>query len=71
MATPYQQQLERICRGTESLARAKELLSLAQARTGPGSGHSLGANVIALPAICAFLASELCVTQDIYSLVIL
>ena len=42
----------------ETLRDAKELLNIARSRTGPGSGHDLGKNAIALPAICALLASE-------------
>lgn len=58
MTTPQQQQLARICGNAETISKARELLNLAQTKTGPGSGHNLGSNASALPAICAYLASE-------------
>ncbi|EPQ50968.1 hypothetical protein GLOTRDRAFT_141133 [Gloeophyllum trabeum ATCC 11539] len=41
----------------QTLSRARALLHVAKARTGPGSGHELGDGAPGLPAVCAYLAS--------------
>ncbi|EJD02164.1 uncharacterized protein FOMMEDRAFT_157362 [Fomitiporia mediterranea MF3/22] len=65
MAAAYQQQLIRICGKEETLKDAKDLLNIARSKTGAGSGHDLGKSAIALPAICAFLASERLGNNDV------
>lgn len=53
--------LESLCRDPETLSQARGILRLAQKKTGPGSGHELGAHTTGLPAICAHIASQRCV----------
>ncbi|KAL5490003.1 hypothetical protein ACEPAI_4836 [Sanghuangporus weigelae] len=65
MASTYHQLLSRICGNEETLKNAKDLLNIARAKTGPGSGRDLGGNATALPAICAFLASESLGNNDV------
>ncbi|KAG2142374.1 hypothetical protein DEU56DRAFT_911077 [Suillus clintonianus] len=51
------QSLATLCSGPTTLAKAKSILILAKAKTGPGTGY-LVAHPNALPGICAYLASE-------------
>ncbi|KAK7690023.1 hypothetical protein QCA50_006667 [Cerrena zonata] len=51
-------QVQNLCRKPETVQRAADLYTLAKVRTGPGSGHELGAGASALAVICAYLASE-------------
>ena len=57
-AAHHRHQIAQICGKEETQKDANELLNIALSKTGPGSGHDMGDKAIALPAICAFLASE-------------
>ena len=63
MAAGLESQLYQICSDPETLSEARELFNIARAKTGPGSGRVLGPKAVALPAICALLACEVCVTM--------
>jgi hypothetical protein len=47
-----------LCSKPETRQRAIALFNLASAGTAQGSGHELGNHSNALPAICAYLASQ-------------
>ncbi|KAH8117102.1 hypothetical protein DFH11DRAFT_1505462 [Phellopilus nigrolimitatus] len=65
MAAYQNQLLLRLCGKEETLKDAKELLNIAKTKTGPGSGHHLGAGAVGLPAICALLASQRLSNNDV------
>ena len=48
----------KLCRNEETIQSARAFYRRAKARTGPGSGFDLGTSVAALPAICAYKASQ-------------
>ncbi|KLO06637.1 hypothetical protein SCHPADRAFT_1002244 [Schizopora paradoxa] len=58
-------QLRKIVTKEETLEHAREILSLARVKTGPGSGRNLGPSAVGLPAVCAFLASERLGNNDV------
>ncbi|KAI5122217.1 hypothetical protein M0805_002706 [Coniferiporia weirii] len=61
----YNDTLTRLCGRQETIKEGRELLNIARAKTGPGSGHFLGAGAVGLPAICALLASERLGNNDV------
>ncbi|KAL0953403.1 hypothetical protein HGRIS_004642 [Hohenbuehelia grisea] len=63
-----ERQLTSLCSNPETLSKARAILRLAQLKTIPGSGHELGALATGLPAICALLASQRCLVQNIHLL---
>ncbi|TRM58927.1 hypothetical protein BD626DRAFT_573180 [Schizophyllum amplum] len=57
--------LTKLCREPDTLEAAHALLRRAKARTAPGSGFDLGASINALPAICAYKASQSLNNNDV------
>lgn len=57
MAALQRNQLNRLCSSPETLEKAQSILRLVNAKTRPGSGFVVK-NTIAIPAVCAYLASE-------------
>ncbi|KAL6303482.1 hypothetical protein BKA93DRAFT_854015 [Sparassis latifolia] len=49
--------LEKLCGRQETFTKSEALFHSAVAKTGPGSGYSLGDASVGLPAICAYIAS--------------
>ena len=58
MSRPQDILLKRLCREPETLAKAQVVLHSARLKTGPGTGYDLRGATTALPAICAYIASE-------------
>ncbi|CCM03188.1 uncharacterized protein FIBRA_05310 [Fibroporia radiculosa] len=58
MSRSHDLALRKLCANPETLTRAQVLLHAAILKTGPGSGYNLGTDVVGLPAICAYLASQ-------------
>lgn len=58
MSRPQEVLLKRLCREPETLTKARVILHAAQLKTGPGTGYDLRGASTALPAICAYIASE-------------
>ena len=56
MAHLIDAQLKRFQLDPETFSLAKQIYRQVQAKTAPGSGHELGAGVIGVPAIAAYLA---------------
>lgn len=57
MAALQRNQLDRLCSSSDTLEKANSILRLANAKTRQGSGFVVK-NTIAIPAVCAYLASE-------------
>ncbi|KAF8128158.1 hypothetical protein EV363DRAFT_434615 [Boletus edulis] len=57
MAALQRDQLNRLCSSSDTFEKAQSILRLANAKTRPGSGFVVK-NPIAIPAVCAYLASE-------------
>ncbi|KAL1690518.1 hypothetical protein GGG16DRAFT_113987 [Schizophyllum commune] len=55
----------KLCRNEETIQSARAFYRRAKARTGPGSGFDLGTSVAALPAICAYKASQSLNNDDV------
>ncbi|KAI4526922.1 hypothetical protein K525DRAFT_187969 [Schizophyllum commune Loenen D] len=55
----------KLCRNEETIQSAQAFYRRAKARTGPGSGFDLGTSVAALPAICAYKASQSLNNDDV------
>ncbi|KAN0098041.1 hypothetical protein V8E55_002487 [Tylopilus felleus] len=56
--------MNRLCSSSETFEKALSILRLANAKTRPGSGFVVK-NPIAIPAVCAFLASEQLNTSEV------
>ena len=56
MAHLIDAQLKRFQLDPETFSLAKQIYRQVQVKTAPGSGHELGAGVIGVPAIAAYLA---------------
>jgi hypothetical protein len=56
MAHLVEAQLKRFQLDPEAFDLAKQIYRQIQVKTAPGSGHELGAGVIGVPAIAAYLA---------------
>jgi hypothetical protein len=61
MAHLVEAQLKRFQLDPETFDLAKQIYRQIQVKTAPGSGHELGAGVIGIPAISAYLACVQCV----------
>jgi len=61
MAHLVEAQLKRFQLDPEAFDLAKQIYRQIQVKTAPGSGHELGAGVIGVPAIAAYLACVQCV----------
>lgn len=57
MSRFHEENLRKLCSGA-TLIRARDLLRRADLRTRQGTGYDLGENAVALPGICAYLASQ-------------
>ena len=57
MAGLQRGQLRKLCSNSDTYEKAQEIFCLASAKTRPGSGFAVK-NSIAIPAVCAYLASE-------------
>ncbi|KAI5886793.1 uncharacterized protein SCHCODRAFT_02553826 [Schizophyllum commune H4-8] len=55
----------KLCRNEDTIQSAHAFYRRAKARTGPGSGFDLGTSVAALPAICAYKASQSLNNDDV------
>lgn len=60
MAHLVEAQLKRFQLDPETFDLAKQIYRQIQVKTAPGSGHELGAGVIGVPAISAYLACVQC-----------
>ena len=64
MAHLVEAQLKRFQLDPETFDLAKQIYRQIQVKTAPGSGHELGAGVIGVPAIAAYLACVQYVRAD-------
>ena len=64
MAHLVEAQLNRFQLDPESFNLAKQIYRQIQVKTGSGSGHELGAGMIGVPAISAYLACVQCVCAN-------
>ncbi|KAJ7113658.1 hypothetical protein C8R43DRAFT_961454, partial [Mycena crocata] len=56
--------IDRLCDDADTRAKAYHILSAARAATPYDAGLDLGAHQTAMEAVCAFLASQRCVTSS-------